>query len=78
MLVEIYLKGTATDFYKKNKAMFTQQIEGVAETNLKEGLIRRFTSAATKDTWYADYLNYNQDLTEIIEGYTNCFKKLFK
>jgi len=32
----------------------------------------------TKNTWYADYLNCNQDSTKTIEGYTNHFKKLFK
>ncbi len=47
-------------------------------SNLKEGFIKRFTLAATKDTWYANYLNCNQRLTETIERYTNQFKKLFK
>ncbi len=78
MLVGAHLKGAAADFYKENRGTFLQWTGGVAGSNLKEGLIERFTSAATKDTWYADYLNCNQGLIETIEGYTNQFKKLFK
>ncbi len=78
MLVGAHLKGATTDFYEKNRGTFTQWTGGVVSSNLKEGLIERFALAATKDTWYVDYLNCNQGLTETIERYTNRFKKLFK
>ena len=78
MLVGAHLKGAAADFYEENRGTFTQWTGGVASFNLKKGFIKRFASAATKDTWYADYLNCNQGLTETIEEYTNRFKKLFK
>jgi len=78
VLIGAHLKGVTADFYKENRGTFTQWIGGANDTNLKEGLIERFASAATKNTWYVDYLNCNQGLTETIEKYTNRFKKLFK
>jgi len=78
VLVEAYLKRAAIDFYEENRGIFTQWTGRIASFNFKERLIKKFTSTATKDTWYVDYLNCNQGLTETIEGYTNQFKKLFK
>ena len=59
VLVGVYLKEVAADFYEENRGTFTQWTGGVTSSNLKKGLIKRFASAATKDTWYADYLNCN-------------------
>ena len=59
VLVGAHLKEAVTDFYEENRETFTQQTGGTQDSNLKEGLIERFASVATKDTWYADYLNCN-------------------
>src|SRR6266540_1601825 len=49
-----------------------------AANNLKDLLIERFASDSTKDVWYGDYLNCRQGITESVEEYGNCFKKLQK
>ncbi len=78
MIVAVYLREAATDYYEKIRANVNQWNGGNATNNLKDLLKERFASASTKDIWYGDYLNCRQGQMESVEKYDNRFKKLYK
>ena len=78
MIVTAYLKGAAADYYEEESANIIGWSERNAINNLKDLLIVWFTSDSTKDIWYGDYLNCRQGIMELVEKYSNRFKKLNK
>jgi len=45
---------------------------------LKDLLIVRFTFDNIKDIWYVNYLNCKQEIIELVEEYSNYFKRLYQ
>ena len=78
MIVAAYLKGAAADYYEEESANINQWVGENTANNLKDLLINWFTSDSAKDIWYGDYLNCRQGTTELVEEYSNRFKKLHK
>ena len=74
-IVAAYLRGAAADFYEEKSANITEWTGGNAANNMKDLLIARFASESARDVWYDDYLNCRQGTTELVEEYSNCFKK---
>src|SRR6266542_3066224 len=77
-IVAASLRGAATDYYEEQRVNVTGWTGGNAANNLRDLLIEQFASDSTKDVWYGDYLNCRQGITESVEEYSNCFKKLQK
>ena len=77
-IVAAYLRGAVTDYYEEEKLNINGWSGGNAANNLRDLLVDRFASDSTKDVWYGDYLNCRQGITESVEEYGNCFKKLQK
>ncbi len=57
MIIAVYLKGVATDYYEEENVNITGWAGENAANNLKDLLITWFASDSSKDVWYSDYLN---------------------
>ncbi len=77
-IVTAYLREATANYFEEEKVNINGWVGENAANNLKDLLIAQFTSDSTKDVWYSDYLNCWQEITESVEEYGNCFKKLQK